>query len=398
MTISQSLSGWCRLELTCADVAQFLDHAAKGGIQLQDVCWVNALTVRLLVSRHGCRKVTILANRMGAQVRILSREGVYWRVRSLFMRPFFLTGMFLILLMGVLLPGRICFVTVQGNLQVDSTRILEAASEYGILFGASRRHVRSEQVKNQLIEAIPELQWVGVNTKGCTAVISVREKARPEAVSTETEPCDIVALRDGIILDCSATRGKLLCTSGQAVSQGDVLISGGGSLLNVDTVIGASGEIFAATRRQFRVLTPDFALVRGCDDSRRVKFSLQIGKNLINFFKGSGISGSSCVKMYSKYVLTLPGGFSLPVALIKWTLDSGDIISEPLSENDIRGLLSTFASSYLGEQMIAGQISRKFEVLAQQDGVYQLTGAYACTEMIGRAQKEQIGAYNGKTD
>ena len=398
MTVLESLTGLCHVEITSADVVRFLDQATRKGIHLRDVFWIDDLNVRFLVSRSDRRKVTILANRMGAEVRILSREGVYWRVKSLLGRPLFLLGVISILLMGISLPGRVCFVTVQGNSQIEVARILEAASEFGVHFGASRRHVRSEQVKNQLIEAIPELQWVGVNTRGCVAVISVREKAPQEIVSTETEPCDIVALRDGIILNCSATRGKLLCIPGQAVSRGDVLISGGSSMLNVDTVTGASGEIFAATQRQFQVLTPDFSWSRGESFQCQVKFSLQIGKNLINFFKGSGISGSSCVKMYSKYVLTLPGGFSLPVALIKWTLDSGDIISEPLSENDIRGLLSTFASSYLGKQMIAGQILRKFEVLAQQDGVYQLTGVYACTEMIGRAQKEQIGAYNGKTD
>ena len=48
--------------------------------------------------------------------------------------------------------------------------------------------------------------------------------------------------------------------------------------------------------------------------------------------------------------------------------------------------------------MIAGRILRRDEVLMQTDGAYQLTGNYACTEMIGRLQQEQIGVYNGKTD
>ena len=102
--------------------------------------------------------------------------------------------------------------------------------------------------------------------------------------------------------------------------------------------------------------------------------------------------------MYSKYVLTLPGGFSLPVSLIKWTLISCDTAPEAVSEDDAKVLLSQFASSYLEGQMIAGSIVQKCELLAQADGIYQMTGDYACTEMIGRAQKEQIGVYHGKTD
>lgn len=35
-------------------------------------------------------------------------------------------------------------------------------------------------MKNALLSAIPELQWAGVNTYGCRAVISVRERTLPE--------------------------------------------------------------------------------------------------------------------------------------------------------------------------------------------------------------------------
>ena len=398
MTTQESLTGYYRVELSSGNVARFLDSATQKGMELRDVSWENDLTIRFSISRIGYKKLNVLAQKQGAELKILSRQGIYWNAMALWKRPVFLIGMLFMLVMGIFFPGRIYFLEVRGNHHVERARILEAASEFGIRCGASRRLVRSEQVKNQLIGAIPNLEWVGVNTKGCVAVISVREKVLETPVLGEAEPCDIVALRDGIILDCSATRGTLLCTVGQAVSQGDLLISGRGSLLNVDTVTGASGEIFAATQRQISVSTPGFALTREAEQVRRVNWSLQIGKNLINFLKGSGISGGSCVKMYSKYVLTLPGGFTLPVALIKWTTVTCDVVSKETPEDEAQRLLSEFASSYLEMQMIAGRMIRKFESVAHPEGIYQLTGDYACTEMIGRVQKEQIGAYHGKTD
>ena len=398
MTILESLSGCYRVELTAGDIARFLEQAAQTGLRIQEVSWENDLTIRFSVLRKDYKKLTIFVQRQGAQIRILNRPGLYWDAKNILKRPIFLFGMFLMLTMAIFLPGRIYFVEVHGNNLVETARILESASEFGIKFGASRRLVRSEQVKNQLIGTIPELGWVGVNTKGCVALISVREKEVQEPASLSPEPCNIVALRDGIILDCSATRGNLLCTVGQAVSEGDILISGSSSLFNVDTIAGASGEIFAATERHFSLLTPDSAWVKGENGLRKTNFTLRIGKNLINFFKGSGIYGATCVKMYSKYVLTLPGGFSLPVALIVQTTYSCELSSQPVTKEDAQKLLSEYASGYLGKQMIAGNIIRRDEILAQSEGIYQLTGDYACTEMIGRARKEQIGAYHGKTD
>ena len=71
---------------------------------------------------------------------------------------------------------------------------------------------------------------------------------------------------------------------------------------------------------------------------------------------------------------------------------------ETVEESDLRKLLSDFAYGYTREQMIAGRILVTDEAFSLLGDAYQMTGNYACTEMIGRVQQEQIGAYNGKTD
>ena len=102
--------------------------------------------------------------------------------------------------------------------------------------------------------------------------------------------------------------------------------------------------------------------------------------------------------MYSKYVLTLPGGFELPLGLVREIFIERELSEEILDEHEVRKLLSDFATDYLRNQMIAGRILCTDEQFAYSDDLYHLSGNYACTEMIGRVQQEQIGAYHGKTD
>ena len=80
-------------------------------------------------------------------------------------------GLCLLLLLVCILPTRVLFMRVEGNESIPENLILEAAEDCGIRFGASRSAVRSEKVKNGILSRISELQWVGVNTKGCIAVI-----------------------------------------------------------------------------------------------------------------------------------------------------------------------------------------------------------------------------------
>ena len=128
----------------------------------------------------------------------------------------------------------------------------------------------------------------------------------------------------------------------------------------------------------------------------KTKYSMQIGKKLINFYDNSRISDTSCVKIYDETVLTLPGGFGLPVILITETWIYYDLLTAASTEELDFQWLSDYSKDYLQGQMIAGQILTTNETSEFQDGVFCYTANYACREMIGQVKKEETIQYNGK--
>ena len=398
MSIVSSLAGALAVEIVSADLTGLLDLICRNQILLWDLNYRDELTVVVRVNRSAWEKLKRIIQSRGDSCRIVAREGLYWNLHAFLMRPVQIIGLLFFLAAVCYVPGRVFFVRIEGNSTVSTNKILESAAQMGVRFGASRRYVRSEQVKNGLISSIGELEWAGVNTKGCTAVISVRERTLQEEKTSNTGTGDVIALLDGVVISCDVTRGTGTCIPGQAVKRGQVLISGTVDHGFTATSTVAEGEVFAATKRRISVLTHGKTQIRRDEQGHRANFRLLIGKKLINFFKGSGISGGTCVKMYSKYVLTLPGGFELPLALVSETLIYNDLSEEDLDEQSALKVLTDFASGYTHDQMIAGRIISAEEKMTCRNNVYQLTGDYACTEMIGRLQQEQIGAYNGKTD
>ena len=81
------------------------------------------------------------------------------------------------------------------------------------------------------------------------------------------------------------------------------------------------------------------------------KYAVIIGKKRINFYKGSGISDTSCDKMYLENYVTLPGGFILPIAIATevWTQYSFDDVTDPAAP-------SAFADLFLAGMMRSGRI------------------------------------------
>ena len=199
----------------------------------------------------------------------------------------------------------------------------------------------------------------------------------------------IVAARDGIIRELTVTKGNPLCKVGQAVKAGQVLVSGYEDCGIVIKATRAEAEITAQTLRQIGAITPAASTIRGEIISTSVKYSLLIGKNQIKFYKDSGISDTRCVKMYSKEYLTLPGGFILPIALIKEECYYYDEQAVDFCEQDFFWM-EDFASDYLQGQMIAGSVLQADTAMELLDDCCIFTGRYACLEMIGQVKNEEI--------
>ena len=384
--------GWdCALklsvEIVCADMDMLLKCMYTQNCVIFDVRFPDPITVRFLIGKKDFRKLRPMLDKKHLQYSVLRKTanlypGKFWH------RPVYAIGTLLLLVMTILLPMRILFINVEGNYTVPTNLILEKAEQCGVGFWCERSKIRSEAVKNFLLEEIPGLQWIGVNTQGCVATITVREKTQDK---TETKNPDtvssIIAARDGRIINCTVFRGSAQCIPGQTVSAGQLLVSGYtdcGIYLQATT---AEADVLAQTIRELSVISPLFQYAIGEKMAVETNYSLRIGKKLIKISKDSGIPDATCVKIQKETILRLPGGFHLPVAWIReqYTSSALQIIK---SENTDR--ISQYAKTYLTTQMVAGRIITSEESLAVTEDCILLSGSYSCTEMIGKPKYEEI--------
>ena len=387
------LTGYVQVELTSADMEGAMRLLQQAQIPVWDFQEAGPLVIRFCIRRRDWKPVQQILQKRGDQLTLLKRQGLYWMLVSLKKRPVLIVGLWLLLMFSLWLPSRVLFVQVDGNAQVDSRRILEAAAECGIHFGANRRQVRSEQMKNALLQAIPDLSWAGVNTYGCTAVICVRERMKDESPVHQNTVSSIVASRDGIIAEITVLRGNGLCKVGQAVKAGQVLISGYTDCGIVMQATCAKGEVYAQTNRSLTAVCPSIFLVRGEKKQQIKKYSLIIGKKRINFSNNSGISGCGCAKIYEQSYLTLPGGFVLPVSIVVETWVSYDFLEKTVELD-----LSFASRQYLVNSMCAGRILLSKEEMDQREGLLILNGNYSCYEMIGTTRPEESIRNHGEND
>ena len=380
-----------------SNLMRLLETYTAAGIILCSVETIDELTAILSVDRKYMPLLRSITEKQHGEISVLRLEGLYWKIRNCLRRPILILGIFLLLILTITVPRVIFFVGVQGNSQVSDIQILDAAERAGIKFGTLRRSIRSEQIKNQLLDMLPQLQWVGITTEGCVATISVRE-IHPDPNAQLAPLCGIVAARDGVIQNMHITKGNALCVPGQAVKAGELLVSAYTDCgLNL-RANGAEGEIYALTVRENKTALPVPYCVQGEKSGEILRCSLIVGKKRINFYKDSGICDTGCDKMYKEYYVTLPGGFRLPIAFTIERLSFFENSTVTVLGLEATNALRQWSEDYLRKEMVAGKILSAQTYTQQNEKLFVITGIYRCLEMIGRLQQEEIVGNYGESN
>ena len=387
MSLWHFLAGIQVIRLTSADPTSALQAFQNANITLLDVTMLDELTWQFSVSRKDGRIVRKLANKRGDSCLLVKQSGFSLTVVHLYKRPVLVIGMLFMALFSWWLSGRVLFVRVEGNIQLSDRLIIEEAANCGVYFGAPKKDVGSQQIKNGLLSNIPQLQWAGIRTQGCVAVISVRESAVTQPKEPVYDVSSIVASKDAVIDSITVLRGNGLCKAGQAVKAGQVLISGYTDCGICIQATAASGEILGHTSYALKAIFPVERQVRESITDKHQKFSIILGKKQINLSKYSGISGGSCAKIYEQNYISLPGGFTLPISLLReeW------IYYDSLPGIDQNGevTLKAFAQDYVLQQTNAGKIESALESVTTTDQICNLDGRYGCLENIGVVRVEE---------
>jgi len=377
------------VEIMSAAPADFITEVSEKGISLYNIRFIDPFTFIAQLDQVNYLDLKHLAERRGNHVKVKFRsDWKLWIIGAL-RRPIILFGFVVIFLLTLYLPTRVFFFVVEGNATVLENDVMSRLEDIGITIGVARNEIRSEQIKNTLLNEIEQLQWVGVNTYGCVAVISVKERTILNELISETGVSSIVSDKDGIICDITVRQGMPMCTIGQAVKKGERLISGYTDCGISVKAERAAGDIFAYTRYDLTALYLENGAKRGSRGRQFVKYSLRIGKKLINLSKDSRNLGAECAKIYSEFCISLPGGFTLPIALVKETQTSYAYMTNP-SETSQGVCLSTYIENYLYDHMIQGSIMGRWYTVEDIDECTGIVGRFFCREKIGREQNEEI--------
>lgn len=388
------LRGSVRLEISGAFPERFLNLCSVERLGFWALERREKSTLRLTVALWDVRRAKALAAKAGCEAVRVSGKGLPLFLFSFRKRYGLLAGLLASVLTAAFLSQFILVVKVTGNINLPDSVILTELEAQGLSFGTYGPGLDERALANRVLENLPGLSFLSINRSGIYAEVVVREADPEPELRDESTPTDVVAARDGIIVDVNALSGSTMVKAGDAVLAGETLIShylefkpaewSDGATFSMTT--HARGEVWAMTERSFSAKMPLKVTLAGDAAEETVRYALRIGKNTMKFYENSSNSGLNCDKIKKAWSLTLPGGIVLPVAWEQERLiphrEAVQTVSAESAEAYLKERLLERLEAVLGEGEI---LSRTWDVAAEEDTL-TVTLSASCLENIAKEQ------------
>lgn len=227
-------NGCVIIRLKGRNLERLLNALRGDGVALSRIVRLSADEMRLSMPARDFRKIRRHANKLRCKVHIEQRGGAPFVVRRVIKRPVLWIGCLVGFAVLALASTRIWIIRIEGNSRVADATILRALTQQGLYAGAVRPKVTFDAVADAVAAYDERIAWIGLDLDGVRLTVSVLEAEYGMLAIDPTAPCNVVAVKDGVITQILAFEGAAGFAVGDYVRAGDVLISGAVALPDIE--------------------------------------------------------------------------------------------------------------------------------------------------------------------
>ncbi|MCM1363818.1 MAG: sporulation protein YqfD [Faecalibacterium sp.] len=364
---------------------RFINLCATQGIYIRNI-EVNENSIIADTKIKNYKKLRHIAKKSGMKIKAVHKYGMPFFINRHKNRIGLVIGAAFFVIFMSTMSLFIWNIETTGGEKISSDEILQTVYDLGLKRGALSSDIdESEVVRLAMMKLSGKLSWMAVNIKGCRAVVEVRDYEPKPEDETYTEPSNIVADFDGLILSMDIYNGKKANYEGNGVEKGDLLISG--IIENRDTssqFLEARGEILALHNDTYQTKTAAKAEIKQYQKINTVKvlnfFFLKIP---LGFFSGEDNYDEYTSEKYLNY-----GSFELPFGITAKTRAYYEV-----KENTYPNLSSIAFDEYTCETYEKYKntliTSSKIKV-SMKNNMLSVSGNNECIDFMGEKQKIEM--------
>lgn len=358
ISFNDRLFGYFKLYLTHDRAVSVMDMLIRSRVIFKTYESNERGVILLLPYCELGRLRALFGNEYGkADIRLGGSVRLFKRYKS---RPGLIVGAVLAFLMIFYCSRFVWRIEVEGNEHITREYVLETLGEYGLTLGAKKAAVELDALEKRIVISETGIGWLSVNFRGTTAFVELIEYVRPQSEHSKSDPCNLVARRDGNIVSLEVYDGVAEVKVGESVREGELLIGG---IVDSNAVgyklEGADGRVYAEVCDEFDVEIP-------YETTQKVATGRTKSENVLVFFgkriklsENSGNSYEKCDIIETNRDPEFLKRLELPFGLVEISYNEYEEVRVTQSESQACTMAYKELEDRLAELAARGEITHR---------------------------------------
>lgn len=205
---------------------RFLNHIIRNNIHVYNVTRINETKLQFYIDREDMKNLRKAYRGSNFDIKVKQKSGIPFIAKKIYRYK----GMWICAIISLfLLMGTSQFVT---DIYIDCPEgikeedVRQDLYELGLKPGMYKKNIDRKKIRDSIMVSFDEVAYISVNVKGTNVFVTITKKAETLESKEESNYCNIIAEKDGIIEKVIPRSGDSVVSEGDIVRKGDVLVRG----------------------------------------------------------------------------------------------------------------------------------------------------------------------------
>ena len=382
------LLGYLKISIEGYYIERFINICKNNKITVWNLKRDKDIRLLLNVRVNEFKEICEIAKKTKCKVKIKNKKGFPFLLHKYKKRKVFVILLILFICLMILSSNFVWNVEILEENGEELQNIRSDIEEAGLKVGELKNKINTKEIINKIRFKRNDIAWVGIELKGTNAIVKlVKAEKKPEIVD-ESEYCNIVSDKSGIITKINAQNGTANVKVGDTVKEGDILINGWmeGKFTGI-RYVHSKGEIEAKVwyTKSKKILynTTQIEETGNIEE----KYAIKINNFKINFHKGvSNFEIYDTIETENKFKIF--SDFYLPISIIKITNKEQQKIEKQYTVEEAKNIGIQELEQELDNEIEDKDkiVNKNINTYEKEDGV-EVYVTYEVLENIGTNEK-----------
>lgn len=220
------IRGYYVITVEGIEIERFLNNLIRNNIHVFNVKRIDSNKIEFSIERQDMRELKNLYRGGDYNIKIKQKTGIPFLIKRIYKQKGMWICAFISLFLLIMTSQFVTDIYIQVPEGIKKEDIRKELYNAGLKSGVYKKNIDRKAIRDKVMLEFDEVAYVSINVKGTNIFVTVTKKAESLKSNDDSNYCNVIAQKNGIIEKVIPRSGKALVDPGKIVQKGDVLLNG----------------------------------------------------------------------------------------------------------------------------------------------------------------------------